>query len=108
MSPRHIFGTILVNLEAHKVIDLLPDRTANGLATWLESQSTIEVVTRDRAGAYAEAVRRGAPTAVQVADRFHVLKNLTEVVERVLSRHYGALHAAAQAVLQQQQQQQAP
>jgi len=102
----HIFGTILVNLEAHKVIDLLPDRTANGLATWLESQSTIEVVTRDRAGAYAEAVRRGAPTAVQVADRFHVLKNLTEVVERVLSRQHGALHAAAEAVLQQQQQQQ--
>ena len=99
----HIFGTILVNLEAHKVIDLLPDRTADGLVTWLESQSTIEFVTRDRAGAYAEAVRRGAPTAVQVADRFHVLKNLTDVVERVVSRQQGALHAAAEAVLQQQQ-----
>ena len=99
----HIFGTILVNLEAHKVIDLLPDRTADGLVTWLESQSTIEFVTRDRAGAYAEAVRRGAPTAVQVADRFHVLKNLTDVVERVVSRQQGALHAAAEAVVQQQQ-----
>jgi len=99
----HIFGTILVNLQAHKVIDLLPDRTADGLATWLDGQSTIEFVTRDRAGAYAEAVRRGAPTAVQVADRFHVLKNLTDVVERVLSRQQGALHAAAEAVLQQQQ-----
>ncbi len=100
----HIFGTILVNLEAHKVIDLLPDRTADGLATWLESQSTIEFVTRDRAGAYAEAVRRGAPMAVQVADRFHVLKNLTDVVERVLSRQQGALHAAAEVVVLQQQQ----
>jgi transposase len=99
----HIFGTILVDLDAHKVIDLLPDRTADGLATWLESQSTIAFVTRDRAGAYAEAVRRGAPMAVQVADRFHVLKNLTDVVERVLSRQHGALHAAAEAVLQQQQ-----
>jgi transposase len=98
----HIFGTILVNLQAHKVIDLLPDRTADGLATWLESQSTIEFVTRDRAGAYAEAVRRGAPTAVQVADRFHILKNLTDVVERVLTRQQGALHAAAEAVVQQQ------
>ena len=98
----HIFGTILVNLQAHKVIDLLPDRTADVLATWLESQSTIEFVTRDRAGAYAEAVRRGAPMAVQVADRFHVLKNLTDVVERVLTRQQGALHTAAQAVVQQQ------
>jgi transposase len=98
----HVFGTILVNLRTHKVIDLLPDRTADGLATWLESQSTIEFVTRDRAGAYAEAVRRGAPTAVQVADRFHVLKNLTDVVERVLTRQQGALHVAAEAVLQQQ------
>jgi transposase len=103
----HIFGTILVNLKAHRVIDLLPDRTADGLATWLESQSTIEFVTRDRAGAFAEAVRRGAPMAVQVADRFHVLKNLTDVVERVLSRQQGALHAAAEAVLQQQQATQA-
>jgi transposase len=103
----HIFGTILVNLEAHKVIDLLPDRTADSLATWLESQSTIEFVTRDRAGAFAEAVRRGAPTAVQVADRFHVLKNLTDLVERVLSRQQSALHAAAEAILQQQQAAQA-
>jgi len=103
----HIFGTILVNLEAHKVIDLLPDRTADGLATWLESQSTIEFVTRDRAGAYAEAVRRGAPMAVQVADRFHVLKNLTDVVERVLSRQQGALHAATEVVFQRQQATQA-
>lgn len=99
----HVFGTILVNLQAHKIIDLLPDRTADGLAAWLDGQSTIEFVTRDRAGAYAEAVRRGAPTAVQVADRFHVLKNLTHVVERVLSRQHAALHAAAEAVLQQQQ-----
>jgi hypothetical protein len=98
----HIFGTLLVNLQAHKVIDLLPDRTADGLATWLESQSTIEFDTRDRAGAYAEAVRRGAPTAVQVADRFHVLKNLTDVVERVLTHQQRALHAAAEAVVQHQ------
>jgi transposase len=101
----HVFGTILVNLEAHKVIDLLPDRTADTLATWLDTtQSKLEFVTRDRAGAFAEAVRRSAPSAVQVADRFHLLKNLTEVVERVLSRQQTALHAAAEAVLQQQQQ----
>jgi transposase len=99
----HIFGTILVNLQAHKVIDLLPDRRAATLATWLESQTKLEIVTRDRAGAFAEALRRAAPSAVQVADRFHLLKNLTEVVERVLSRQQGALHLAAEAVLLQQQ-----
>jgi transposase len=98
----HIFGTILVNLEAHKVIDLLPDRTAVSLATWLKTQAKLEVVTRDRAGAFAEAIRRSAPNAVQVADRFHLLKNLTDVVERVLSRQPAALHAAAEAVLQHQ------
>ena len=99
----HIFGTILVNLEAHKVIDLLPDRTTATLATWLETQPRLEFVARDRAGAFAEAVRRAAPSAVQVADRFHLLKNLTDVVERVLSRQQSALHAAAEAVLQQHQ-----
>jgi transposase len=98
----HVFGTILVDLEAHKIIDLLPDRTADGVAGWLARQSTIEFVTRDRAGAYAEAVRRAAPLAVQVADRFHVLKNLTDVVERVLSRYQLELHATARAVLEQQ------
>lgn len=101
----HIFGTILVNLQAHKVIDLLPDRTAATLATWLESQTRLEIVTRDRAGAFAEAIRGAAPSAVQVADRFHLLKNLTDVVERVLSRQQAALHTAAEAVFQQQQQQ---
>src|ERR1700710_252131 len=100
----HVFGTILVNLEAHKIIDLLPDRTADTLASWLDTtQSKLEFVTRDRAGAFAEAVRRSAPSAVQVADRFDLLKNLTEVVERVLSRQQTALHDAAEAVLQQQQ-----
>jgi transposase len=97
----HVFGTILVDLEAHRIIDLLPDRTADAVAGWLAGQSTIAFVTRDRAGAYAEAVRRAAPLAVQVADRFHVLKNLTDVVERVLSRYQPELHATARAVLEQ-------
>jgi transposase len=98
----HVFGTILVDLEAHRIIDLLPDRTADGVAAWLAQQSTVSFVTRDRAGAYAEAVRRAAPLAVQIADRFHVLKNLTDVVERVFSRHLPVLHAAAGSVLEQQ------
>jgi transposase len=66
----HVFGTILVDLEPHKIIDLLPDRTADGVAGWLARQSAIEFVTRDRAGAYAGAVRRAAPLAVQVGGSF--------------------------------------
>jgi transposase len=97
----HDFGTILVNLESHDIIDLLPDRTAATLATWLGEHPEVEIVSRDRAGAYADGVRRGAPQAIQVADRFHLLKNLTELLERTLTRYHVTLRAAAQAAAAQ-------
>ena len=83
------YGTILVDLEHHRAIDLLPEATAEALATWLRAHPGITVVSRDRGGAYAEGVRQGAPGAVQVADRFHLLRNCADVVERVLRRHGG-------------------
>jgi transposase len=81
------YGTVLVNLERHTLVDVLPDRSADTFARWLSEHPGVEVVSRDRGGEYAEAARRAAPHAVQVADRFHLLKNLRDVVSRVFRQH---------------------
>jgi len=80
------YGTILVDLERHQPIDLLPDRELGTLTKWLEAHPGVEIVSRDRAGAYAEGARNGAPDAMQVADRFHILCNLTQALQRLLER----------------------
>jgi len=91
----HRYGTILVNLEDHQVLDLLPERSVESLATWLAQHPTITMVCRDRSALYAEGMRRGAPQAVQVVDRFHLVKNLREAVEAFLHSQRPALQAAA-------------
>jgi transposase len=80
------FGTILVNLESHRIVDLLPDRQAETAARWMRQQPDLAVVSRDRGGEYASAAREGAPQAIQCADRFHIVKNLTEAVQVLLAR----------------------
>lgn len=74
------FGTILVDLTTHAIIDLLPDRDVETAAAWMRAHPEIQVVS------YASAARLGAPQARQVADRFHLAKNLTEIVEEILAR----------------------
>lgn len=81
------YGTILCDLERRRVVDLLPDRQASTVVEWLRDHAPPEVISRDRAGAYAEAARLGAPHAVQVADRFHLMRNLREALEHVLARY---------------------
>ncbi len=89
------YGTILCDLERRCVVDLLPDRQANTVAEWLRDHAPPEVISRDRAGAYAEAARLGAPHAVQVADRFHLLRNLREALEHVLARYTPVIEQAS-------------
>ena len=85
------YGTIVVDLEQRRVVDLLPDRTAATLAGWLRQRPGIEVVARDRSTEYASAIAIGAPAAVQVADRWHLLANLRQAVERWLAGAHGRL-----------------
>jgi len=81
------YGTIMVDLHRHRPVGLLPDRSAGSFAEWLVAHPDVRIISRDRGGEYAEGGRLGAPRAVQVADRFHLLKNLGEVVERIMRRH---------------------
>jgi hypothetical protein len=88
-------------LQQGQSVEALPDREADSIAVWLRTHPGVEIISRDRAGAYAEGARRGAPQAVQVADRWRLLKNLGEALTTVFGRHRRALKqlaAARQAV----------
>lgn len=85
------YGTIIVDLERHRVVDLLPERTAATLTDWLQQRPGIEVVARDRSSEYASGITVGAPTAVQVADRWHLLANMRQAIERWFSGARGRL-----------------
>jgi len=86
-----VYGTILIDLEQRRPVDLLADRTAETLASWLRAHPGVELIARDRARDYARGASEGAPEAIQLADRFHLLGNLREVAERSVQRMVPAL-----------------
>ena len=88
------YGTILVDLEKRRAIDLLKGREAAPLEEWLKKHPEIEVIARDRAGAYADGSRKGAPQAQQVADRWHLLKNANEAFQRLIQRQQKVIREA--------------
>ena len=101
LRKRQTYGTILVDLERRQPVALLPERTAAPFAQWLQEHPGVEVIARDRSSAYAEGARHGASTAIQVADRFHLLQNLAEVLDQVFTTHHQALDAVNAALRQQ-------
>jgi len=86
LQKGRVYGTILVDIERAAPVDLLPDRRSETVAAWLQEHPGVEIITRDRSTEFTHGASEGAPTAIQVADRWHLLTNLREAVERMLQR----------------------
>jgi transposase len=93
----HRYGTIVIDLERGCPIDVLEDRLTETVADWFKAHPEVQIVARDRAEAYASGIRQGAPEAVQVADRFHLLTNLADALQEVFSAHSQDLVALHEA-----------
>lgn len=90
----HDYGTILVDLERKCPVDLLPDRSADSFERWLKGHPGVEVISRDRASCYSKGGKDGAPNAIQVADRWHLLKNLGDTAQKLFAKYPKQIKAA--------------
>jgi len=103
-----VYGTLLVDLETHQPVDLREDRSAEVVEQWLQAHPGVAIITRDRSTAYADGASRGAPDACQVADRFHLLQNVREMLQRVLDGQQEALVVATRDAAPASTDQQVP
>ena len=94
----HTYGTILCDLERRRPVDLLPERSAESLRQWLLPHPEVEIITRDRGDDYIKGATIGAPQAVQVADRWHLLRNLSDAVRRLVDRLAGRIRRAVEVL----------
>src|SRR5436190_4361220 len=91
------YGTLICDLERGLPIEVLPDRTTETVSAWLQARPSIETVSRDGSKEYAAAIRKGAPQATQVMDRWHMTKHLAEALETLLSHCQAEIRPAEQA-----------
>jgi transposase len=98
----HHYGTILCDLERRRPVDLLPQRSAEALCAWLKKHPEIQVISRDRGDEYIRGASAGAPQAIQVADRWHLLRNLQDALKGTVDRHHAEIRAAARGVIADQ------
>lgn len=98
------YGTILVDLEKQVVVDLLDERSAESFSNWLGEHPGVEIITRDRGADYKEGATRGAPDALQIADRFHLLQNVADALKRMLTQRTNELRQAAREVAAEQEE----
>jgi transposase len=91
IKKRECYGSVLVDLTTNRPMGLLGDRGENTLSEWLQERTRVKVISRDRYGNYQRASTKGTPDAVQVTDRWHLLKNLGEAMRKILDREYSAL-----------------
>jgi transposase len=94
------FGSALIDLERHRPLALLPDREAKTVAVWVPAHPGVSVITRDRSSADADGAQQGAPDAIQVAERVHLVQNLTEALDQVCHAHSHAREAVNEAIRQ--------
>src|SRR6266702_3184858 len=90
------YGTLICDLESRNPLDVLPDRSVETVSAWFEKHPSVEIVSRDRSSEYAAAIKKGAPQAIEVADRWHLGKNLAESIETLLARCRAEIRRALQ------------